>query len=66
MIVQGNLSLMGKQFLMTRSITKNGSGTMLEQMSEIGGMIDLVTLIDQETSREEGRTCRIEIFRTRA
>ena len=35
-------------------------------MSEIGATIDLVTLIDLETSREEGRTFKTKIFKIRA
>ena len=36
---------------------------MPEQMIEIGAMTDLVIMIDQETMREEGRTCNPEIIR---
>ena len=42
---------------------RNGYETMLEQMREIGAMIDLVTLIDQEILTGGGKTCRTEIFK---
>lgn len=56
---------MGRLFLMTQSTMRNGLGTMLVLMSVIGAMIGLAATIDLETLKEEGRTCRTAIFRTR-